>query len=108
MTTDFLSTVLCAAHMSILAGTSLVYVRGTDASAWREIAAIACATDPVWGGALGTCFGAWLGAIPIPLDWYISSRFPSFGGQYDTFLDNMGLSFGFIFLLGTGHGKLIL
>lgn len=78
ITTDFLSTVLCAAHMSLLAGTSLVYVRGTDASAWREIAAIACATDPVWGGALGTCFGAWLGAIPIPLDWYISSCVPPF------------------------------
>lgn len=27
--------------------------------------------DAVWGGALGTGVGAWFGAVPIPLDWYV-------------------------------------
>jgi hypothetical protein len=25
--------------------------------------------DEVYGGLLGTVLGAWLGAVPIPLDW---------------------------------------
>lgn len=25
--------------------------------------------DQVWGASVGTALGAWLGAIPIPLDW---------------------------------------
>ena len=25
--------------------------------------------DEVFGAALGTLIGAWLGAVPIPLDW---------------------------------------
>ena len=25
--------------------------------------------DGVWGATVGTALGAWLGAIPIPLDW---------------------------------------
>ena len=25
--------------------------------------------DGVWGASVGTAVGAWLGAIPIPLDW---------------------------------------
>ena len=25
--------------------------------------------DGVWGTTIGTALGAWLGAVPIPLDW---------------------------------------
>lgn len=25
--------------------------------------------DAVWGATVGTALGAWLGAVPIPLDW---------------------------------------
>ncbi|WEW57346.1 Glycosylphosphatidylinositol (GPI) anchor assembly protein [Emydomyces testavorans] len=69
ITTHITHTVLCAAHMSVLAGTSLVYVHGTDGSVWREIWSASRAVDSVWGAAVGTGVGAWLGAVPIPLDW---------------------------------------
>lgn len=70
-TTHIPDTILCAAHMSLLSVTTLVYVHGVDGAVWREIWALARPTDTVWGGAVGTCVGAWLGAIPIPLDWYV-------------------------------------
>ncbi|PGH27609.1 hypothetical protein AJ80_00622 [Polytolypa hystricis UAMH7299] len=69
ITTHLPATLLCAAHMSLLAGTSLVYVHGTEGSAWREIFGLARAMDAVWGGAVGVGLGAWVGAVPIPLDW---------------------------------------
>jgi phosphatidylinositol glycan class F len=55
--------------MAVLAGTSLVYVHGTEPSAWRQIWSATRAVDTVWAAVLGTCVGAWLGAVPIPLDW---------------------------------------
>ncbi|EEH07493.1 phosphoethanolamine transferase PIGF [Histoplasma capsulatum G186AR] len=68
-TTDLPATTLCAAHMSILAGTSLIYVHGTDGAVWREIWGISRAIDAVWGATVGVGLGAWFGAVPIPLDW---------------------------------------
>jgi phosphatidylinositol glycan class F len=68
-TTHHSQTALCAAHFAILSSTGLVYVHGVDNSVWREIWAFARPADAVWGGAFGTGVGAWLGAIPIPLDW---------------------------------------
>lgn len=47
-----------------------MYVHGVDGSVWKEVWSIARPADAVWGGALGTCLGAWFGAVPIPLDWY--------------------------------------
>ncbi|OXV10526.1 hypothetical protein Egran_01713, partial [Elaphomyces granulatus] len=67
-TTHHSQTALCAAHLAILSSTGLVYVHGVDNSVWREIWAFARPADAVWGGAFGTGVGAWLGAIPIPLD----------------------------------------
>ncbi|PKX97996.1 PIG-F family protein [Aspergillus novofumigatus IBT 16806] len=64
-----LLTVLCAAHMALLASTALIYVHGVDGAVWREVWAFARPADAVWGGALGTALGAWFGAVPIPLDW---------------------------------------
>ncbi|EAS34847.3 glycosylphosphatidylinositol anchor biosynthesis protein 11 [Coccidioides immitis RS] len=69
VTTHITHTLLCAVHMSVLSGTSLVYVHGTDSAVWREIWAASRPVDSVWGAAVGTGLGAWLGAVPIPLDW---------------------------------------
>ena len=69
VTTHITHTVLCAAHMSVLSAFSLIYVHGVDSTAWREVWGASRPTDTVWGASLGTGIGAWLGAIPIPLDW---------------------------------------
>lgn len=59
--------------MALLSAAPLIYVHGVDGHVWREIWAVNRPADPVWGGALGCGVGAWLGAIPIPLDWYVVS-----------------------------------
>ncbi|KAI9035602.1 PIG-F family protein [Aspergillus affinis] len=69
ITTHHLQTLLCAAHMALLTSTGLIYVHGVDGSVWKEVWGAARPLDVVWGGALGTGLGAWLGAVPIPLDW---------------------------------------
>ena len=69
LTTHLPHTILCAAHISVLAGTSLVYIHGTDSAAWHEIWGMTRALDTVWGSAVGAGVGAWVGAVPIPLDW---------------------------------------
>jgi GPI ethanolamine phosphate transferase 2/3 subunit F len=74
-TTHIAHTILCAAHMALLSVTPLVYVHGVDTNVWKEVWAFARPSDAVWGGALGACLGAWLGAIPIPLDWYVFTLF---------------------------------
>ncbi|GLA76359.1 glycosylphosphatidylinositol (GPI) anchor assembly protein [Aspergillus tubingensis] len=68
-TTHHAQTVLCAAHMAILSSLALVYVHGVDGNVWKEVWGAKRPGDVVWGGALGTCVGAWLGAVPVPLDW---------------------------------------
>ncbi|KAK2744816.1 Glycosylphosphatidylinositol (GPI) anchor assembly protein [Myotisia sp. PD_48] len=68
-TTHIPHTILCAAHMAVLAGTALVYVHGTDGDVWREIWGFARPLDSVWGATVGMVLGAWFGAVPIPLDW---------------------------------------
>ncbi|OOF92841.1 hypothetical protein ASPCADRAFT_19324, partial [Aspergillus carbonarius ITEM 5010] len=68
-TTHHIQTLLCAAHMAILSSTALIYVHGVDGPVWKEIWGCKRPGDAVWGGALGTAVGAWLGAVPIPLDW---------------------------------------
>ncbi|KUJ18412.1 uncharacterized protein LY89DRAFT_583508 [Mollisia scopiformis] len=62
-------TALSSAHISLLALFPLFYVHGTSASKWREIVSIYSPIDEVFGGSLGALLGAWLGAVPIPLDW---------------------------------------
>ncbi|GAB1198032.1 Glycosylphosphatidylinositol (GPI) anchor assembly protein [Aspergillus pseudonomiae] len=69
LTTHHAETVLCAAHMAVLTSTALIYVHGVDGSVWREVWGAKRPADAVWGAALGTCVGAWFGAVPVPLDW---------------------------------------
>ncbi|OCK75688.1 hypothetical protein K432DRAFT_361644 [Lepidopterella palustris CBS 459.81] len=69
LTTHFAHTFLCAAHLSLLASLPLVYVHGVDGERWREIIGLLLPIDEVFGAAIGTVVGAWLGAVPIPLDW---------------------------------------
>jgi GPI ethanolamine phosphate transferase 2/3 subunit F len=69
LTTHLPETILCSLHLSILAGMPLVYIHGADSDNWRRIAGLMVPIDEVFGAALGTVVGAWLGAVPIPLDW---------------------------------------
>lgn len=57
--------------MSLLAVLPLLYVHGVDATRWREIASAYLPFDDVFCGTMGTLLGAWFGAVPIPLDWYV-------------------------------------
>ena len=47
----------------------LYYVHGLDAQTWLRIVSLQLPVDEVLGMSLGALGGAWLGAIPIPLDW---------------------------------------
>ncbi len=62
-------TLLCAAHLAVLALFPLFYTVGLDGAAWALRGGLAAPLDEVYGGALGAALGAWLGAVPIPLDW---------------------------------------
>ncbi|EWC46624.1 hypothetical protein DRE_04111 [Drechslerella stenobrocha 248] len=69
ITTHLAHTALCAAHLSILAGMPLIYSYDVQGAKWRDIFSLKMPVDEEYGGALGACLGAWLGAVPIPLDW---------------------------------------
>ncbi|TKA66836.1 hypothetical protein B0A55_08820 [Friedmanniomyces simplex] len=69
LTTHHLRTLLLALHLALLTTPHLYYAHGLDAPAWLRIASLQSPVDEVYGMSLGACVGAWLGAIPIPLDW---------------------------------------
>ncbi|KAK1071782.1 Glycosylphosphatidylinositol (GPI) anchor assembly protein [Friedmanniomyces endolithicus] len=69
LATHHLHTLLLALHLALLTTPHLFYVHGLDATAWLRIASLQLPVDEVYGMSLGACVGAWLGAIPIPLDW---------------------------------------
>jgi phosphatidylinositol glycan class F len=69
LTTHLPHTILSSLHIALLTIFPLVYVHGTDAGKWREIASFYSPIDEVFGGAVGCLLGAWMGAVPIPLDW---------------------------------------
>lgn len=62
-------TVLCGAHFSLLALLPTVYTRGVDHQALVAVAGAAAPLDETFGALVGAAVGAWLGAVPIPLDW---------------------------------------
>lgn len=62
-------TALLAAHFALLAVFPLVYARGLDRPALVAVAGAAAPLDETFGALVGAAAGAWLGAVPIPLDW---------------------------------------
>ncbi|KAK3299136.1 GPI biosynthesis protein family Pig-F-domain-containing protein, partial [Chaetomium fimeti] len=62
-------TFLCAAHLAVLTLLPLFFVHGVDGSAWAVVGSFSAPLDETFGGLLGGMVGAWLGAVPIPLDW---------------------------------------
>lgn len=62
-------TTLCAAHFALLGVFPVIYARGLDNQALVTVAGAAAPLDETFGGLLGAVAGAWLGAVPIPLDW---------------------------------------
>ena len=68
-TTHHAETLLAAAHLALLAAYPLCYAHGLERGYWAEVARALRPFDEVWGGSVGTLLGAWLGAVPIPLDW---------------------------------------
>ncbi|KAL2758237.1 hypothetical protein ACRALDRAFT_2097912 [Sodiomyces alcalophilus JCM 7366] len=62
-------TLLLSSHLALLALFPLFYAHGVDSGAWRAIGGAMAPFDETFGGCAGAVFGAWLGAIPIPLDW---------------------------------------
>jgi GPI ethanolamine phosphate transferase 2/3 subunit F len=69
LTTHLPHTLLSSAHLALLAVFPLAYVHGIDGSKWLEVLSAQSPFDEVYGAAVGAGVGAWLGAVPIPLDW---------------------------------------
>lgn len=44
-------------------------MRGVDGEALLALAGAYAPLDETFGGLVGAVLGAWLGAVPIPLDW---------------------------------------
>jgi len=64
-----LHTLLCAAHFALIALFPIFYARGVDGQALLALAGAYAPLDETFGGLFGAVLGAWLGAVPIPLDW---------------------------------------
>ncbi|KAI3332888.1 GPI biosynthesis protein family Pig-F-domain-containing protein [Ustulina deusta] len=62
-------TFLCSLHLSLLGLYPLFYTRGVSGKDWFEILGARAPFDEAFGGLVGAGVGAWLGAVPIPLDW---------------------------------------
>ncbi|KAI0430687.1 GPI biosynthesis protein family Pig-F-domain-containing protein [Xylaria sp. FL1042] len=62
-------TFLCSLHLSLLGLYPLFYTRGVVSRDWIEIMSARAPFDEAFGGLVGAGLGAWLGAVPIPLDW---------------------------------------
>jgi GPI ethanolamine phosphate transferase 2/3 subunit F len=62
-------TLLCSAHFALLALLPIFYARGVDQQALVAVAGVYAPLDETFGGLIGAVAGAWLGAVPIPLDW---------------------------------------
>lgn len=69
VTTHIPQTLLLATHLSLLSCVPLFYAHGVSSYRWRTLYSLLAPIDELMGAALGTIVGAWIGAIPIPLDW---------------------------------------
>jgi len=74
LTTYTPETLLAAAHIALLSTYPLSSSLATSLETVRQLITLEYSTDidvlkwTYWGG-MGTVLGAWLGAVPIPLDW---------------------------------------
>jgi phosphatidylinositol glycan class F len=55
--------------LGLLTTPQLFYVHGLDVRVWMQAASLQLPLDEVYGMTLGAVVGAWVGAVPIPLDW---------------------------------------
>ncbi|KFA74624.1 hypothetical protein S40288_05815 [Stachybotrys chartarum IBT 40288] len=62
-------TLLCSAHFALLGLFPVFYTRGVDSEALLALAGASAPLDETFGALVGGVLGAWLGAVPIPLDW---------------------------------------
>lgn len=62
-------TFLCSTHFSLLALFPTIYARGVNQQALLAVAGAYAPMDETFGALAGAVLGAWLGAVPIPLDW---------------------------------------
>lgn len=62
-------TLLCSATLAVLAVFPVFYTHGVDSKAWKAVCGISAPMDETFCGFWGGIAGAWLGAVPIPLDW---------------------------------------
>ncbi|KAI0102746.1 GPI biosynthesis protein family Pig-F-domain-containing protein [Nemania sp. FL0031] len=62
-------TFLCSLHLSLLGLYPLFYTRAVASKDWLEILGARAPFDEAFGGLVGAGVGAWVGAVPIPLDW---------------------------------------
>lgn len=69
LTTHLAHTFLLSLHLALLALLPLFYARPLTSRHWLEILSGTAPLDEVYGAAMGAMAGAWLGAVPIPLDW---------------------------------------
>ena len=74
LTTHTPQTLLAAAHITLLSTYPLSSSLPPSLETVRQLITLEYSTDvdvlkwTYWGG-IGTVLGAWLGAVPIPLDW---------------------------------------
>ncbi|KAI9742308.1 MAG: Glycosylphosphatidylinositol (GPI) anchor assembly protein [Claussenomyces sp. TS43310] len=69
LTTHLPHTILSSLHLALLTLYPLFYVHGIDDAKWLDVCSAYAPLDDVFGGLVGAVLGAWLGAVPIPLDW---------------------------------------
>ncbi|KAF2762684.1 hypothetical protein EJ05DRAFT_506379 [Pseudovirgaria hyperparasitica] len=69
LTTHFPHTLLLSLHLALLSAFPVLYTHGVSARTWRGVLGLMRPVDEVVGGALGALLGAWLGCVPVPLDW---------------------------------------
>lgn len=62
-------TFLLAAHVALLVLFPLLCTVPLDANSWGLVFALRGPWTANYIASLGTVIGAWLGAVPIPLDW---------------------------------------
>lgn len=62
-------TILAAAHISVIGLQPLIFTYGLDSEAWSRAFSFSLPFDDAYLGFLGAFVGAWLGAVPIVLDW---------------------------------------